>query len=614
MACKYITPAVIALAVAAATAGPEARVFRFPADRCVGKVMIQDAGLQREVKGFHYWIDGADWEYAGPAIGEVKIPEAKRVQLIVSEDGWKDTSFMSAFGPDDFHSLTLSGDWSAGQSKPMDSCMKHLAHLTGLRVINLRGSAVTTQGMMSLRGMTNLERIYLPAGATNSTVKLLHVFPNLKGLYFGETNIKDLGLTQFEGMDRLEELELAGKLLTNEGLKSLRHLRSVRYLIIGGPFSDEGFVHVQAMPALRTINVNTEHFGDAALQALSRAPVLEAIGAHWMKEITDRGVDHLAQMKNLKKLDIASAEITPRSIPTLARMTTLEELNLGGKPYTDAQIAPLSALKKLRSVWMGAGTNSKLTDQTLVMLRDLPLESLTISGEFTDEGVKIVGTMHRLTDLGLMIAPHMENKVTDRGIAHLSGLRNLEMLTLFNVRSCTLHGLSPLHLPKLRHLHITDIRQNDKGMDLSGMPAMEDLIISTLGHREGGKVVREPFTDDDIKDMANLKKLRRLQVPHEGITDRGLAHLTGLKNAEFINLGGDGITDEGLTAIAHLPKLDRLIIDGHITDAGLRHLESMPALSWLEIRSPHPISQIAIQQLRQKLPCMTIVRINSETR
>jgi hypothetical protein len=258
---------------------------------------------------------------------------------------------------------------------------------------------------------------------------------------------------------------------------------------------------------------------------------------------------------------------------------------------------------------MGAGTNSKLTDKTLVMLQDLPLETLSISGEFTDEGIKIVGGMHRLTEVMLMIAPHMENKVTDRGIAYLADLRNLEMLTLFNVKGCTLASLGALRLDKLKHIHITDIQQNYKGMDISGMPAMEDIIISTGGRREGDNVVRDPFTDNDLKSLANLKRLRRVQVPHTGITDQGLAYMAGLENAEFINLGGDGITDEGLAILARLPKLNRLIVDGHITDAGLRHLEAMPALSWLEIRSPHPISQMAVQQLRDKLPCLTTVQI-----
>ena len=102
-----------------------------------------------------------------------------------------------------------------------------------------------------------------------------------------------------------------------------------------------------------------------------------------------------------------------------------------------------------------------------------------------------------------------------------------------------------------------------------------------------------------------------MQVPHTGITDGGLAYLAGLENAEFINLGGDGITDEGLAAIAHLPKLNRLIIDGHITDAGLRHLGSR-ALASLQIRSPQPISQMAVQQLKDKLPSLRDVQIKSE--
>lgn len=589
------------------------RVLHFPSDRCVGKLMIQDDNLQREIKDFHYWIDGAEWEYLGPAFGKVTIPAGKRVELIVSEDGWKDMSFLSALAPDDLHSLFISSGYSRGKSKPMDSCMKHLAHLTGLRMLNLRGSPITTRGMISLRGMKALERIYLPSGATNSTVKFLHVFPNLKAVYIGPNRIKDLGLTQFEGLDRLEELELGGELLTNDGLRNLRHLRSLRYLLLWGPFSDEGIVHLQAMPSLRTVRISTEQFGDAGMQALSRVPNLQAISAHWMKEITDRGVDHLTQMKNLKKLDIASARITARSVGTLARIASLEEINFGSKPFTDAQVAPLSALKNLKSLWIAARTGSPLTDKTLMMLQGLEnLESLTIGGEFTDEGLMILGTMHKLKKLNFILASLRNNKVTNRGLAHLGGLGNLEYLSMGNIENCTLSGLGALPLDKVKAIKIGDIKQDYKGMNLSGMTSLEDLIITTWAHREDGKLIRDPFTDDDLKSLANLKRLRRIQLPHTGITDRGIACLSGLENAEFINLGGDGITDDGLGAISNLPKLNRLIIDGRITDVGLKHLETMRALTWLEIRSPHSISRQAIQQLQNKLPYLITLRVKQQ--
>ena len=100
--------------------------------------------------------------------------------------------------------------------------------------------------------------------------------------------------------------------------------------------------------------------------------------------------------------------------------------------------------------------------------------------------------------------------LSDQGVAHLQGLKNLKYLDL---------GSDPFitKAPKENHL-----------------------------------------TDASLKHLAGLTRLEHLYLDKAKITDEELKHLSGLVNLQFLSLSATGITDEGLKHLAVLPKLSTL--------------------------------------------------------
>ncbi len=598
----------------AVSAALGSRVLHFPKDRSVGTLSIQDENATRQIEACFYWVDGTQREEIGPAIGDVAIPAGKRVQLMVSDEGSQDMSFLAALGPDDLYELGFGGSTALGaRFAGADAGLKHASHLTGVRVLGLRLAPITAAGFKHLSKMQSVERIYMPMRANNSTLKPLRMFPRLKAVYLESPQITDAGLPELAALKNLEELELATDRLTGAGLRGLARLRSLQYLFLHGQDSAEAVAQLQAPPSLRILCVNVKPFGDPGMEAISRLTQLENFSAHWAEDITDRGLAYLSRLPKLRKLDVGSARMTDDGARVLGQIRTLDYLALPAIGLTDTGLAHVANLENLKYLWVAAFTGSKLTDQTLARLAKLPrLEELTIGGAFTDEGMSSLGGVQSLKALTLSCGPLMDPRVTNAGIAHLARLTKIQQMGFSNVRQCTLSGLSALKdLGDLRMLHVNDIRQDQKGMDLSGMVRLEDLIISMYGQRVGQTVVFDPMIDEDLRSLPKLASLRRIQLSHRGFTDRGLQYLSGLKNAEFINLGGPGITDAGFAAFSGLPRLNWLkITGGAVTDRALGHLESSPSLARLEIKSDRAISPQAVAALKAKLPHLTDVQIS----
>lgn len=102
-----------------------------------------------------------------------------------------------------------------------------------------------------------------------------------------------------------------------------------------------------------------------------------------------------------------------------------------------------------------------------------------------------------------------------------------------------------------------------------------------------------------------------------GLSDRsqnrsagaGMAHLAGLASLERFDIGGTGLTDKGLAYLANMKKLDHLTLTGDFTDDGLRHLEGLTELGYLNVTSGGAFSNEALERLRKSLPKIQVFRV-----
>lgn len=576
--------------------GQGGKVLHFPADRSVGKVFIQNASIQREIKSFHYWTnDGNEWEYHCPAKGDVRIGAGKQVKLITNWNRKPDPKDLAKLGPDDLHSLTLQ----CGRDKRFrsdNSYLKSVGRLTGLKVLDISDSNITSRGLFEIRGLEQLERLSLGERITNSGMRVVANLKSLKALYLKGCRITDLGLAKICENVSLTELALSGKKLSNEALAHLRKIGTLKYLMLSGNnFTDAGMAHLKNVPSLKILHAGgLMRVTDAGVKHLSEHPGLERVSFHWNDNITNEGAKHLSTMRSLKMLDVGHAQIDNTGMGYLSNRPTLEYLHLPNRGLTDAGLVHVARLENLKYLWVGGSSKSPLTDKSLSSVAKLKkLEKLCIGGAgFSDEGMDHIAGLGNLKELALFKA----DLLTNDGLAKLGRLKYLTRLSLPRRSKVSLAGLKPLNsLTNLKHLKISGIIQDYSVMDIFGLTSLENFTL-ILGDDAS-------FQDADLACLANLKQMKRLQLCSPGIGDKGLGHLRGLANLQFLNISKSNITDAGLKKLVNMHKLSRIIIrGGHFTDEGLRSLENLPSLGDLQLTSNATFSNAAIEQLLNKNP------------
>jgi hypothetical protein len=74
------------------------------------------------------------------------------------------------------------------------------------------------------------------------------------------------------------------------------------------------------------------------------------------------------------------------------------------------------------------------------------------------------------------------------------------------------------------------------------------------------KLTNLPINDNDIKIVADLKNIKKLNVENTLITDNGLDYIKQLSQLEQLNLYGTNISDEGIIQLADLKNLSVLYL------------------------------------------------------
>jgi hypothetical protein len=98
---------------------------------------------------------------------------------------------------------------------------------------------------------------------------------------------------------------------------------------------------------------------------------------------------------------------------------------------------------------------------------------------------------------------------------------------------------------------------------LSNFPDVEEL---TLGFA---------FTNDGLRHLRHLKKLRVLAAPTSGISDGGLALLADLQTLKTLDLAGTRVADKGIGELGKLKNLEELDLSKtDVTAAGVKMLQS----------------------------------------
>ena len=140
------------------------KVLHFPKGRSMGTLWLQKGRLTAQSLYMGPEVMSIKMEYLGEARGDVKVPSDKKVMLSIGADACRDLSPLTRLGPNDLYRIGFMPA-EPGRINTMadDTCMSHLASLTGLKELFLEGTAITNKGMRFIKDFKALEHLWLPS-------------------------------------------------------------------------------------------------------------------------------------------------------------------------------------------------------------------------------------------------------------------------------------------------------------------------------------------------------------------------------------------------------------------------------------------------------------------
>ena len=171
-------------------------------------------------------------------------------------------------GMENLKSLKNLKDLSIPGAAITDRSIEHLDKLTELRHIELTGSKVGDDGMKHIEGLVKLESLILVSTqVTDVSMEMLSRLPILGNLDVGGCNITDAGLESLSRSPQLIRLfafktKIGGGKITDEGIKHLANIKTLKYVNISGNLVTEIGVNAlrQALP-----DCKIETRGDAVI-------------------------------------------------------------------------------------------------------------------------------------------------------------------------------------------------------------------------------------------------------------------------------------------------------------------------------------------------------------
>ena len=175
---------------------------------------------------------------------------------------------------------------------------------------------------------------------------------------------------------------------------------------------------------------------------------------------------------------------------------------------------------------------------------------------------------------------------TNAVLVELPRFRNLQGLRLLYANN--LHPLVGLgQIKQLKALYLASNVLDPALEEVDQLTQLEELHLGATD-----------VTDQGVKKLARLKKLRRLSLwGVKQVTDAGLKELAGLKQLQCLDLYGTQTTDAGLKELSGLMQLQELRLnETRVTGVGLKDLVGLRQLQRLDLRSTQ-VSDAGMKQV-----------------
>lgn len=384
----------------------------------------------------------------------------------------------------------------SGSRQLSDDGLQVLARMPQLSKLNLSGTNISDRGLAVLQELPKLRMFEMTwqKGISDTGIGNLRHCDQLEEVNLMGTDTGDGTIAALRGKTNLHHFS-SGRLVTDAGLATLRDFPRLQqwsggdchyelmtqgeeptYLLIDGPFTDKGLVHVARLNGLAGLHLfwNVDQVTDAGIRGLTGMDNLRHFRCH--EELANDAVlAHLGQMPHLRMLVIQGTVATDEGFETLSESRTIEFI--WGRECPKLTGRGFQALSRMPSL-RGLGVSCKrVDDAALAVLPHFPALTEFMPMDVPDIGFRHVGRCEKLEKLwcmycretgdaatehiaGLNLASYYAGmtQITDRSPEILAKMTSLEVVELWETKNVTDAGLAHLSkLPRLRRIEITGL-------------------------------------------------------------------------------------------------------------------------------------------------------------
>lgn len=232
------------------------------------------------VKNYGGWVQ-YDYEFVNGTLTAGRQPRAPAwLRRLLGDEFFQDVE-----------QVNLVYDYSTGKRRdivnhaPADDVLAKVARLTGLRVLLLRRTQATDEGLKQIGRISSLEELFIWDGQ----------------------NVSDAGVAYLENLKNLKNIHLSKSKITDDSLRVLARL-----------------------PRIENLSLQQNHFSDGGLAYLRATPLLKRLCVGIGEQnITDEGIQHLSGLRNLEMIDIQDSKVTDQGLEYLEKLPKLREIWAG---------------------------------------------------------------------------------------------------------------------------------------------------------------------------------------------------------------------------------------------------------------------------------------------
>ncbi|HEX5182556.1 MAG TPA: hypothetical protein VFW19_05315 [Allosphingosinicella sp.] len=398
--------------------------------------------------------------------------------------------------------------------------------------------------------------------------------------------------------------------MTDAGMARIARVGGITHLDVGDSklLTDEGAAFLAHMPQLEVLEMGgwSSPLTDRALENLRHLRALRRFRTAWTAGFSDAGAASLAACEALEEAILLGTPTGDGALRSLVGKTRLRRVTTG-RGVTDAGLAIFRHFP-IFAAWRGGDPAYDL------MGEEAEPNRLVVDGPFSDSGLAALGALDGLFALGFF--GHSPG-YTASGVERLRGLPHLAVFACDGKRCDDAMMAAIARLPGLRKLSAQGAVAGDAGFAalgrsatleylwgrecpnlaargfaaLAAMPALRGLAVS-CGNLDDASLALLPdfpalreLAPIDVADagfvhVGNCRRLEHLWCMYCRDTgDEATGHIAGLGLKSYY-AGTTRITDRSLEILGRMRTLERVRLwhcDG-VTDAGIAALARLPRL------------------------------------